>query len=90
MLLIDTSALIDLERELAERRVGPVRAYLGRHKAEALACATVTVGELASGAEEEAVRFLLRRMRKIALNEAVAYRAGELDKELMNIGQRLG
>ena len=34
MLLLDTSALIGLERELAEREVGPVRAFLGRNKGE--------------------------------------------------------
>lgn len=90
MLLLDTSALIDLEEELADRRVGPVRTYLGRNKGQPLACATVTVGELASGADEESVRFFLRRLRKLPLTEAVAYRAGTLDRELAQSGSRLG
>ncbi len=85
-----TSALIGLERELAERKVGPVRAYLGRRKSEALACSTVTVGELASGASEIATRAFLRHLRKIPVSEALAYRAGELDKRLMQVGSRLG
>jgi len=80
MLLLDTSALIGLEEELAKRQVGAIRAYLGNHKDEDLACSTVTVGELASGASETEVRVLLRRLRKIPLSEAIAYRAGELDK----------
>jgi predicted nucleic acid-binding protein len=90
MLLLDTSALIGLEEELAKREIGPVRAYLGGHKGEDLACSTVTVGELTSGANETEVRVLLRRLRKIPLSEAIAYRAGELDKILMRKGRRLG
>ena len=90
VLLLDTSTLIDLEQELAELRVGPVRAFLGRNKALALACATVSVGELASGGDEAAVRFFLRRLRKLPLSEAVAYRAGTLDRRLAARGQRLG
>jgi predicted nucleic acid-binding protein len=90
MLLLDTSALIGLERELAGREVGPVRAYLGRHKSEALACSTVTVGELAAGGSETAIRVLLRHLRKIPLSETIAFRAGELDREQMRKGQRLG
>jgi predicted nucleic acid-binding protein len=63
---------------------------LGARKAEDLACSTVSVGELASGAGETEVRVLLRRLRKIPLSEAIAYRAGELDKAQMRKGRRLG
>lgn len=90
MLLLDTSALIALERELAERTIGPIRSYLGRHKGEDLACSTVTVAEIASRASEAATRVFLQRLRKIPVSEAVAYRAGVLDKEMMKIGRRLG
>jgi predicted nucleic acid-binding protein len=90
VLLLDTSALIDLEHELAAGKVGPVREFLGRNRGEPLACATVSVGELASGAEEERVRFFLRRLRKLPLSEAVAYRAGALDRRLAAAGRRLG
>lgn len=90
MLLLDTSTLIDLEQELTELRVGPVRTFLGRNKAQALACSTVSVGELASGGDEESVRFFLRRLRKLPLSEPVAYRAGKLDRRLADAGSRLG
>lgn len=90
MLLLDTSALIGLERELSQRKVGCVRAYLGEHLGDELACSTVTVGELASGENETAVRVLLWHLRKLPLSEAIAYRAGQLDKDLMSKGQRLG
>jgi predicted nucleic acid-binding protein len=90
MLLLDTSALIGLERELAQRKVGRVRAFLGKHLGDRLACSNVTVGELASGENETAVRVLLRHLSKLPLSEAIAYRAGQLDKDLMSKGQRLG
>jgi predicted nucleic acid-binding protein len=90
VLLLDTSVLVDLEHELAERRVGEVRTFLGRHRAEAFACTTVTVGELAAGAPETAVRFMLRRLRRIPLTERIAYRAGALERELARMGLRLG
>lgn len=90
MFLLDTSVLIDLEHELAQGTVGSVQTFLGRHLAEPLACSVVTVGELASGADEESVRFFLRRLRKIPLDEAIAYRAGRLDQDLARRGLRLG
>ena len=90
MLLLDTSALIGLERELAQRKVGRIRAYLGEHLGDGLACSTVTVGELASGEDETVVRVFPRHLRKLPLSEAIAYRAGQLDKDLMSKGQRLG
>ena len=90
MLLLDTSVLIELEHELAEGTIGPVRSFLGRHRGEDIGCATVTVGELAAGSNEESVRFFLRRLRKIPLTEAIAYRAGDLDRLLARRGMRLG
>lgn len=90
MLLLDSTALIELERELAEGEIGPVRAFLGRRKGEDLACSVVTVGELAAGAQEAEVRVLLRRLRKVPVAEAIAYRAGELDRALRQRGVRLG
>ena len=90
MLLLDTSALIGLEHELALRKLGRVRAYLGRHLGADLACSAVTLGELASGESETVVRVLLRHLRKLPLSEAIAYRAGKLDSDLRSSGQRLG
>lgn len=90
MLLLDTSVLIELEHELAQGTVGSVQTFLGRHRAEPLACSMVTVGELASGADEDSIRFFLRRLRKVPLDEAIAYRAGRLDQSLARLGMRLG
>jgi predicted nucleic acid-binding protein len=90
MLLLDTSALIDLEQELADRQVGPVRRFLGGNKGCDLACSTISVGELAVGQEEAATRVFLNHLRKIALSEEIAYRAARLDRELRREGAQLG
>jgi predicted nucleic acid-binding protein len=90
VLLLDTSVLVSFERELAQQRVGAIRSFLGSHRTESCACTTVTVGELAAGAPEGAVRFLVRRFRRIPLTEAIALRAGELERELSRVGKRLG
>jgi predicted nucleic acid-binding protein len=90
VLLLDTSVLIQLEDELAARQIGPVRDYLGAQKSLEHGCSTVTVGELAAGSNEPAVRALLRRIRKIPLSEAISYRAGLLERLLLRRGGRLG
>jgi predicted nucleic acid-binding protein len=90
MLLLDSSVLIELEREVSGSAVGPVRTYLGQRRGEDLACSTVSVGELASGSSETIVRVLLRRVLKIPVSEAIGLRAGELDKRLRQKGKRLG
>jgi predicted nucleic acid-binding protein len=90
MLLLDTSALVGLEIELAAGSIGPVRTFLARHKGEDLACSTVTVGELATGSEEIRTRVFLRHLRKISLTEVIAYRAARLDELQRSKGQRLG
>ena len=90
MLLLDTSTLIELEREASEMRIGPVRRYLGAQRGQPLACSVVTVGELAAGEHEDAVRILLRNIRKVSVTEALAYRAGLLEQRLSEVGRRLG
>jgi predicted nucleic acid-binding protein len=88
--LLDTSTLIELEAELSDSKIGKVRAFLGRHKSQPLACTTVTVGELAAGSDEASIRFFLRKLRKLPLSEAVAYQAAVLDQQLSSMGRRLG
>jgi predicted nucleic acid-binding protein len=90
VVLLDTSVLVAVERELVKDEVGPFGALLGTRRGEEFACCTVTVGELAAGRSEFDVRLLLRRLRKISLSEAIAHRAGALDRRQRSLGQRLG
>ena len=52
--LLDASFLIDLERETADRAVGPARAFLPRLRGRPIVVSVVTVGELLEGAADEA------------------------------------
>lgn len=91
MLLLDTSTLIELEHELADQLIGPIRRFLGAEKRDALACTAVTIGELAAGTlNEQKVRVLVQHLRKVSINEVIAYRAAALERQLSAHGQRLG
>lgn len=90
-MLLDSSYLIDLEEELAERKFGPAIAFASAHRRSAPRISIITVGELAAGAvDETATRRFLSRYRVIALKPQIAYLAGRLERALSARGQRLG
>ncbi|MDO8540485.1 MAG: type II toxin-antitoxin system VapC family toxin [Opitutaceae bacterium] len=90
-MLLDSSYLIDLEEELAERKFGPAIAFANAHRRSAPRISIITVGELAAGAADEAAtRRFLSRYRVITLKPQIAYLAGRLERALSARGQRLG
>jgi predicted nucleic acid-binding protein len=90
-MLLDSSYLIDLEEEIAERKFGPAIAFANAHRRSVPRISIITVGELAAGAADEAAtRRFLSRYRVIALKPQIAYLAGRLDRALSAKGQRLG
>lgn len=52
-MILETTFLIDLERELTRRRPGPAQRYLERHAAEPLFITFTIAGELASGVSRD-------------------------------------
>ncbi len=90
-MFLDTNFLIELSRELQERRVGPARRFLGRHREAPVAVSTIALGELAAGMvdDEEARRFV-SRFRVVSLKPEIALAAAAIDRELMAEGFRLG
>jgi hypothetical protein len=73
--LLDSSFLIDLERETASARVGPARKYLPTLRGRALVVSVVTVEELLEGAADEAAALAaLQRFRIQGLHLAQAQR----------------
>ena len=52
--LLDTSFLIDLERETAKRELGPARRFLASLRGRPLVLSIVTIEELLEGAADEA------------------------------------
>jgi predicted nucleic acid-binding protein len=88
MLLLDTSCLVALEEELAQRRPGPASAALGAHRHESAAISIVTVGEFAEGFEDpQEFGNFIQRFRVVQLSRAIAWRTAQMQASLP---QRLG
>lgn len=88
MLLLDTSFLVALEEEFAERRTGPARRFIAANRHEAFAISIVTVGEFAQGFDDAAqVDRFLRKFRRDNLNVGIAYLNAAMQSALP---QRLG
>ena len=79
--LLDSSFLIDLERETARDRVGPARAFLPALRGRALVVSVVSVGEVLEGATDEAKAIsTLRRFAIQGLHLDQAERCARLQR----------
>jgi predicted nucleic acid-binding protein len=88
MLLLDTSFVIELERELAGNRVGVARSFLRSRKRVAVAISIITVAEFAEGyVSMNDVEAFLSRFRVIQVSRSIAYKTAALQSHLK---QRLG
>lgn len=88
MLLLDTSFLIELEREFAERRAGPAKQMLASRPLVPVAISIITLGEFAEGFEDvSAVEAFLSHFRVLQLSRQIAYKAAAMQSHLP---QRLG
>ena len=100
-LLLDTSFLIELERETASRELGPARRFLSSLTGRRVVVSIVCVEELLEGATDEAtaMAFLLRfsiqgvqlaQARRCALlQRRASHRLGENDAWLVATAQTL-
>jgi predicted nucleic acid-binding protein len=89
--LADTSFLIQLAREVESRRRGPAIAWIARNRHRELWTTVVCLGELAAGFQtNEPARYFLQRYRVASLKPESAYRAADLDREMIRCGFRLG
>jgi predicted nucleic acid-binding protein len=88
MLLLDTSFLIELENEIAQRIEGPARSVLTRHSRRAAAISIITLGEFAEGfTDPRALLEFLAPFRVLQLSRAIAWRTAALQGSL---ARRLG
>jgi predicted nucleic acid-binding protein len=86
--LLDSSYLIDLERETAVGKVGPARKFLSSLRGRPLVVSIVSVEELLEGAIDEAAAFAsLQRFTIQGLHLAQARRCALLQRRT---SQRLG
>lgn len=100
--LLDSSYLIDLERETAADRIGPARRFLPRLRGRSLVVSIVSVAELLEGATDDArtlatlQRFtiqgihLAQAQRCALLQRPSSPRLGENDAWLMATADSLG
>ena len=99
--LLDSSFLIDLERETAAGTIGPARTFLRALRGRRLVVSIVTVEELLEGAADEAAAFVaiqrfaiqglhLAHARRCALTQRrAARRLGENDAWLVATAESL-
>jgi len=89
MLLLDTSFLVEYEREINDDRLGPARRFLQtRDRQEAVAISLISLGEFAEGLEipSDAEAFL-SRFKILQLSRKIVYKAAAMQSALP---QRLG
>ncbi|MFQ5741696.1 MAG: type II toxin-antitoxin system VapC family toxin [Acidobacteriota bacterium] len=92
-MIFDTTFLIDLEREYSRDRPGGARAFLQLHQDTPLSISIITVYEFAEGflpAQEQACRHALSRYNILQLTTEIAWKAGQISRQLRTSGQRLG
>ena len=83
MLLLDTSFLVELEREIATRSRGPAVSLLAARRARPVAISIVSWGELAEGfADPQRLDAFIGRFRVVQLSRAIAWRAATLQATL--------
>ncbi len=88
MLLLDTSFVVEYERELAADRLGPARGLLRSRPREHVAISIITLGEFAEGfVDFHDVEAFLCRFRILALSRTIAYKSAAIQTQLR---QRLG
>jgi predicted nucleic acid-binding protein len=86
--ILDTSFLIDLERETEEARVGPARRALAKHSGWRLFICPVAVAELLEGAEDaKSAAAFLASFRFQSIGWAAAQRCAHMQE---GVSARLG
>jgi len=83
MLLLDTSFLVEYEREITADRVGPARRLVQSRGKEPIAISIVSLGEFAEGFEvPREVEAFLSRFRVLQLSRVIAYKAAAMQRSL--------
>ena len=92
-LIVETSVLVDLDRERRIGRLGRAHAALAAHGHRRLYITATIAGEIASGVgmhERERWNQFVRAFPWLALDEAVAWQFGEAYRYLQRVGQLIG
>ena len=92
-LILETTFLIDLERERSKRRTGSTRHFLQRHGRYRLFITDVIAGELAAGVslgKREVWEEFIRPFRILPLTRDVCWEYGDAYRYLQEQGRLIG
>jgi tRNA(fMet)-specific endonuclease VapC len=92
--ILDSTFLVDFERESARRKAGPATGFLETHTDEELCISFTIAGELAAGESMGRDRAkwesFIRPFRFFGYNDEVAWHFGEIFRELRRKGSLIG
>jgi predicted nucleic acid-binding protein len=92
-MIVDTTFLIDLEREIARRHPGPAMDFLARNHAQTMRISVITFGELAEGYEGQAtpgLEELVAPYSIIEITRAIGTKYASISRVLRSSGSRWG
>ncbi len=92
-MILDTTFLIDLERETMANRPGPAYRFLETHRDDLMRISVVTLGELAEGydeGKEQELDELVSPYELIEVSRKTSLRYGRISKALRAAGARIG
>jgi tRNA(fMet)-specific endonuclease VapC len=92
-MLYDTTFLIDLEREILRNRPGPAQSFLAQNPNTPLYISVISAAEFAEGfglGQEQDCWHCLRRFTLLGIDGDIAWRAGQISRQLRAGGQTIG
>jgi predicted nucleic acid-binding protein len=92
-MIVDTTFMIDLEREVARGKSGPALRFLEQHEAEILRISVVTFGELAEGypdPQAPELAELTAPYELVDITKPVAARYAQVSRARRKAGDRWG
>ena len=92
-MLFDTTFLIDFEREVKRSQSGRACAFLTAYRSAPLYVSIISVGEFAEGFDatrQHDCWLCLQHYAVLELNRDIAWRAGQLSRQLRSAGQSIG
>ena len=92
-MIVDTTFLIDLEREIARRRPGPAMDFLARNPEQTMRVSVITFGELAEGYEDQStpgLEELIAPYGIVEITRAIGSRYAAISQVLRSTGSRWG
>lgn len=92
-MILDTTFLIDLQREFVRGETGPATTFLERNRSATLKVSAVTVGEFMEGYDPERMaegRKLFDGFETLAVDQSVAMQYAVFSRSLRSQGVRTG